>query len=304
MDKVAGRHSHEGALLLSSRHTLQQRDFDIIREAVRTFCGIAYGRDALSLFERRLQNRLRASGCSEFGAYAQLIGEPGAGKAELEEAVEALVVNETYFFREWYQLYTFQKDILPRLRTANEQADRRRLVVWSAGCSTGEEVYSIAMLLLQSRLFRDWDVNVFGSDISRPALAVARKAVYGVSSFRAMPLGFQDSFVDGREGREVGPEARRICHFGQVNLLETAQSQLVGQVDAIFCRNVLIYLDSEARRRVIATFFDRLVPGGYLMLGHSESLINAATDFELVQIGSDLVYRKPTAAPARAVSSR
>jgi chemotaxis protein methyltransferase CheR len=271
-------------------------EFRLIRDLVNEFCGISFQDDALFVVERRLRERLAALGLEDFSAYYQYLRYHSDARAELERAVDCLTTNETYFFREEYQLRGFRDEVLPALLAL--AGSRRRLVIWSAGCSTGEEVYTIAMLVAESGLFDGWDVRVFGSDISRRVLAVARKGVYGPSSFRAMPPAYARWFIDGPEGRSVHPRIRAMCHFGQLNLLESARTAIVGRVDAIFCRNVLIYFDAASRRRVIDSFHERLWPGGYLMLGHSESLLNVSTAFEVAHLRSDLVYRRPLPSPA------
>lgn len=283
-------------LLGDSGPRLRVDEFRLIRDLVNAFCGIAFQDDALFVVERRLRERLAALGLSDFSSYYQHLRYHSDARAELERAVDCLTTNETYFFREEYQLRGFREEVLPVLHA--QAGTRRRLVVWSAGCSTGEEVYTLAMLVAESGLFDGWDVRVFGSDISRRVLAIARKGVYGPSSFRAMPRAYEHWFVDGPEGRSVHPRIRALCHFGHLNLLEPSRAAIVGRVDAIFCRNVLIYFDPVSRRRVIDSFHERLWPGGYLMLGHSESLLNVSTAFEVAHLRSDLVYRRPLSSAA------
>jgi chemotaxis protein methyltransferase CheR len=212
-------------------------------------------------------------------------------RAELEELIERVTTNETYFFREQYQLDAFRFEILPEL--LDRQPRGRRLSIWSAGCSSGEEAYTIAMLILETGKFGGWDIRVFGSDISKRVLAAARKGVYGRASFRSTDPHLQRRWfreVDGKH--QVRDEVRQLVSFGQINLVEDA-SVLLGDVDVIFCRNVLIYFDQASRRRVIDTLYRKLNKGGYLLLGHSESLINLTTAFELVHLKNDMVYRKP-----------
>ena len=183
--------------------------------------------------------------------------------------------------------------MLPLLHA--QAQNRRRLTLWSAGCSTGEEAYTVAMLVLQSALFEGWDVKVFGSDISKRCITAARRAVYGPSSFRSTtPEAKRAFFVEQRDGFHVLDRVRALCHFGSMNLLDAERTRLLGRVDAIFCRNVLIYFDAHARRRTIDMFHERLYPGGVLLLGHSESLLNVTTAFELLHLREDLVYRKPS----------
>jgi chemotaxis protein methyltransferase CheR len=191
---------------------------------------------------------------------------------------------------------------------------RQRLAIWSAGCSTGEEAYTIAILVQQSSLFHKrfdrpeagagaregadgWDVRIYGSDISRRCVAAARRGVYGESSFRATsPEARRAFFHESPDGWHVCEPIRQLCHFGQMNLLDEDRSRILGRADAIFCRNVLIYFDPRSRKTAIEVLYDRLNPGGILLLGHSESLLNVSTAFELLHLKDDLVYRKPLSA--------
>src|SRR5690606_33501251 len=192
-----------------------------------------------------------------------------------------------------YQLRAFRDEVLPML--ADRARARRRLHLWSAGCSTGEEACTIAMLVLDSGLFEGWDVRVYGTDLSKRCIAAARRGVYGQASFRTTTDEAKERwFVPAGDGLlGVAPAVRALCHFGQMNLLDEERTHLVGRCDVIFCRNVVIYFDAPARRHVIDMFYERLVPGGVLLLGHAESLLNVSTAFELLHLKEDLVYRKP-----------
>jgi chemotaxis protein methyltransferase CheR len=213
----------------------------------------------------------------------------------MEEAVERLTTKETYFFRQEYQLRAFQTELLPRLEQANARA--KRLLVWSAGCSTGEEAYTLAALILESERFAGWDVRVIGTDLSKQCVAHARRGVYQASALRATSARDKARyFLELEDGFHIDDSVKKLCQFGQMNLFEGGRGNLVGRVDAIFCRNVLIYFDVRSRKRVIDNLYQRLAPGGYLMLGHSESLLNLSTAFELVHLRDDLVYRKPLGA--------
>jgi chemotaxis protein methyltransferase CheR len=271
---------------------LDVAEFRLLRELFNEYSGIVFGPDSRPVVERRLRDRLAALGLSSFSEYYQLLRYDDRGRAELEEALDLVTINETYFLREVYQLRAYKDEILPALRAVPHT--RERLSVWSAGCSTGEEVYSIAMLTRESGLFPGRSVRIFGSDISRRCLTAARRGVYGPSAFRAMPTDLRRRyFVERSDGAHVADDLRSISQFGHLNLLDTPRSSVVGRVDVIFCRNVLIYFDDVSRRRTIEMFYERLLPGGYLLLGHSESLLNISTAFELVHLREDLVYRKP-----------
>ncbi len=267
----------------------------MLRDLVYEHAGLVYDESAMMLFDRRLGERLEALGLPTYQAYYKYLRFDARNHQELEEAVERLTTKETYFFRQEYQLRAFQAELLPRLEQANERT--RRLLVWSAGCSTGEEAYTLAALILESELFEGWDVRVIGTDLSKQSVAHARRGVYQASSLRATSA--RDKlryFLEMDDGFHVTDPVKKLCQFGQMNLFDSGRGNLVGRVDAIFCRNVLIYFDVRSRKRVIDNLYQRLTPGGYLMLGHSESLLNLSTAFELVHLRDDLVYRKPLGA--------
>jgi chemotaxis protein methyltransferase CheR len=273
---------------------LRSEEFRILRDLFEERVGISFGAESRFALERRLRERLAALEMSSFADYCEHLRYSPGADAEWEEAVDLCTTNETYFFREDYQLRSFQTEVLPLL--AESAKSRRRLSIWSAGCSTGEEAYTIAILVHESRLFRDWDVRVYGSDVSKRCVASARAGVYRASSFRAIsPEIRKEYFVEEADGVHVVEQIRSLCHFGQMNLLDVERVRLVGRADAVFCRNVLIYFAAPARKRVIDSFLERLYPGGVLLLGHSESLLNVTTAFELLHLKEDLVYKKPNA---------
>jgi chemotaxis protein methyltransferase CheR len=263
------------------------------------FCDLFRGLAGLALtpasrfsVERRLRERLVALNLKSFSEYYQFLRFHPNARAEIEEAIDLLTTHETYFFREDYQLRAFSHELLPLFH--KERRAHKRLSVWSAGCSTGEEAYTIAILILASGLFDGWDVRVYGSDISKKCIAFARRGLYPKSAFRhAFDPTLAHYFEKSDDGVEVTKNVRALCHFGHTNLLDTEKTTLIGQVDAVFCRNVLIYLGDEARKKVIGTLYDQLRPGGVLLLGHSESLLNVSTAFELYHLKEDLVYKRP-----------
>lgn len=274
---------------------LTTEDFRLLRDVFYEHAGLVYDESAMMLFDRRLGERLEALGLPSYQAYYKYLRFDARNLQEIEEAVERLTTKETYFFRQEYQLRAFQSELLPRLEQANERS--RRLLVWSAGCSTGEEAYTLAALILESGRFDGWDVRVIGSDLSKQSVAHARRGVYGAGSLRATSARDKARyFYELDDGFHVQDNVKKLCQFGQMNLFDVGRGNLVGKVDAIFCRNVLIYFDVRSRKRVIDNLYQRLSPGGYLMLGHSESLLNLSTAFELVHLRDDLVYRKPLGA--------
>ena len=282
---------------------LRADEYRLLRDLVSERLGIWFGPEQRSSLERRLRERVAVRGLGSFADYYQLLKYSPLGPEEWDEAGDILTTHETYFYREDYQLRAFQNEILPMLAAR----PRRRIQVWSAGCSTGEEPYTLAMLTLDSGLFdadAGWEVRVYGSDLSKKCIAAARRGIYAPASFRSTPEAVRDRWFvaatnDPRTDLPhygVAPKVRSLCHFAQMNLLDDERTQLVGRCDVIFCRNVVLYFDPAARRRVIEMFYERLVPGGVLLLGHAESLLNVSTAFELLHLKEDLVYRKPASA--------
>jgi chemotaxis protein methyltransferase CheR len=273
---------------------LKPEEFRLLRDLFSQRIGVQFGQESRFAMERRLRERLSILKLTTFAEYYQYLRFHPLANAEWEEAIELLTTNETYFFREDYQLRSFRTELVPMLAAAARP--RRRLSVWSAGCSTGEEVYTIAMILIESPLLAGFDVRIYGSDISKRCVAAARKGIYGSAAFRAMPEELKRRyFTERSDGFHVSERLRNMCHFGQMNLLDEEKARLLGRADAVFCRNVLIYFDTYARRRVIDMFHERLYAGGVLLLGHSESLLNVSTAFELLHLKEDLVYKKPLA---------
>jgi chemotaxis protein methyltransferase CheR len=272
---------------------MSAEEFRLLRDYVYGHCGILVRDDMKFVMQRRLVPRLEALGLADFSAYYRYLRFDAQRRTELETAIEALTTHETYFFREPRQLKAFTDEVLPVLERRNARS--KRLRIWSAGCSSGEEAYTLAMLLKESGRFEDWDVEVHGTDISRRVLATARQGEYGPSALRATPAEKLARYFTqvGPNRVRVRDDVRAWVSFGHHNLQEPEPGLLLARTDAVFCRNVMIYFDTPARQRVLRLIYDKLVPGGYLMLGHSENLINLSADFELVHLRGDLVYRKP-----------
>jgi chemotaxis protein methyltransferase CheR len=277
---------------------LKPEEYRLLRDLFSSKIGVMFGPESRFAMERRLRERLAILKLTTFAEYYQYLRFHPLAATEWEEAIELLTTNETYFFREDYQLRSFSAEVLPMLASCAK--GRKRLSIWSAGCSTGEEVYTLAILLLEASQLSGWDLRVYGSDLSKRCIAAARRGVYGAAAFRAMPDEYKRRYFSERsDGFHVQERVRALCHFGQMNLMDEEKARLLGRADAVFCRNVMIYFDAYARKRVIDIFVERLYPGGVLFLGHSESLLNVSTAFELLHLREDLVYKKPLGAGAR-----
>ncbi|MGH7271329.1 MAG: CheR family methyltransferase [Polyangiaceae bacterium] len=278
-------------------------EFRLLRDLFAARTGLQFGPEARFTVERRLRERLMVLKLTSFAEYHHYLRFGARAVDEWDEAVDLLTNNETYFFREERQLRAFKDEIVPMLATLAKT--RWRISVWSAGCSTGEEAYSVAILLKQSGAFPGWNVRVYGTDISRRCVTAARRGAYTEQSFRTTRDDVRRAYFHaGPGGWHVNDDVKQTCHFGQMNLLDESRSRVFGQADAIFCRNVLIYFDPGARKAAIELLYERLNPGGVLLLGHSESLLNVSTAFELLHLKEDLVYRKPLSSLPSRRSSR
>jgi chemotaxis protein methyltransferase CheR len=242
---------------------------------------------------RRLAARLEVLGLRDYAAYTRFLQLDPGGPAELQAAVELLVPHETYFFREPNQLACFEAEVLPLLEARS--ARDRSLRLWSAGCATGEEPYTLAMVLAGRPALAGWATAVLGTDLSASALGAAQRGEYGPGSLRATSEAQRarwfDALADGRV--RVKAAVRERVRFDQVNLLDGEAVARLPRVDVIFCRNVLMYFDEATRVQVVEHLFERLEAGGFLLLGHAEQLLTLPTRLEALQLEGDLVYRRP-----------
>ncbi len=247
-------------------------EFRLFQRLIHQEAGIFLGPSKQELLVARLRRRLRALQLHSFLAYYRLV------KCDPEERVKMLdciSTNETHFFREPRQFEFLEHRIFPDV-----QHNRRPgLRLWSAGCSTGEEPYSLAMTLLDH--FPGWPIEILATDLSTRVLAKARAAVWPIEKAEEIPTVYRKRFMlkgtrqqDGK--MKAGPEIRSVVHFARLNLNDETYPQL-GLFDLIFCRNVLIYFNAESRERVIRRLLSHLTPGGTLFLGHAESLSGLTT---------------------------
>jgi chemotaxis protein methyltransferase CheR len=277
---------------------MSEEEFRLIRDVIHGHCGLFFDGDTKYLLEKRLAKRLPLHQLQGFKDYYHFLKYDRKKDQELSDLMDVLTTNETYFFREAFQLKALTDEILPELKEVKQERGEKTLRIWSAGCSTGEEPYTIAMLVLEMDCFRGWRVEIVGTDISQRVLQQSRKAVYGKSSFRATEERYLKRFFQERDGGfRVNDEVRELVTISHLNLFDQIRLALLGKMDVILCRNVIIYFDQIAKKKVVETFYRMLRDGGYLLLGHSESLMNISTAFCLKHLKNDMVYQKP-ASPA------
>jgi chemotaxis protein methyltransferase CheR len=253
---------------------MSDREFRAFRDLVYRECGIHISEHKRELLTARLSRRIRTLGMLRFGQYLTLVEREAQERVEM---LDRLVTNETRFFREPVQFSFLENEVLPRWTAeAAEKKRPRRIRVWSAGCSTGQEPYSIAMMLL-ARL-EGWDIEVLATDISGRALRQAIAGVWPVEKSAEIPEAYLKAYmlrgVRSHSGTMSATDTLRgVIRFQRLNLHEELPE--LGVFDLIFCRNVLIYFDVESRTRAVNRILSRLLPSGYLFLGHSESLLSS-----------------------------
>ncbi|MGY0714356.1 CheR family methyltransferase [Azospirillum argentinense] len=272
----------------------ERRHFDFIAHMLYQLAGIALAPHKIEMVYSRLARRLRDLRLSDFDSYCALL-ESEEGANEVGFLVNALTTNLTSFFRESHHFDFLAKTAVPEMRARHAgESSHPRLRIWSAGCSSGQEPYTIAMVLASSfgPELRRWDAKILATDIDTHMVDTARRGVYPADLANSIPAPLRDRFTRRqREGGEpmvaMEEELKRLITFKPLNLLE--RWPMKGPFDAIFCRNVLIYFDRVGRTQVIGNFARMLEPGGYLFLGHSESLYGVSDRFR--QTGPT-IYRR------------
>jgi chemotaxis protein methyltransferase CheR len=269
-------------------------------DELRRFCeflyvrtGMQFGETKRYYIERRLFDRLEATGALSFANYLLLLrGDP----AEAAIVINSFTVNETYFYREDHQLKCLSDNMLPEVIAKRGPGDKVR--IWSQPCSTGEETYSIALWLLENwRMVDAYNVEIIGSDIDTDALEGAREAVYGERSLSRLPDTVVRDYFEpaGRARRRLITDLKESVAFTEANLIDRASMSAQGRFDVIFCRNVLIYFDDDSRARAAELLFESLNPGGFICLGHTESMSRISDKFLLRRFPDAIVYQRPAA---------
>jgi len=273
---------------------MSDEEFRLIRDLVYSHSGLFFDNDSKYLLEKRLGKRLSFHRLATYRDYYHFLRYNREKEQELSDIMDILTTNETYFFREAFQLKAFTDEIMPEIIAEKEKRGERSLRIWSAGCSSGEEPYTIAMLLLEMGCCKGWRVEIIGADISHRVLQQARKAVYGKSAFRATEERYVKRFFQEQDGSfKIADAVKELVTISHLNLFDQNRLALLGRMDIVFCRNVIIYFDQIAKKKVVEIFHRMLREGGYLLLGHSESLMNISTAFTLKHLKNDMVYQKP-----------
>ena len=266
-----------------------------IRDLIYQVAGIFHPDNKLRLLCERCNRRMKEIKSSTLRDYLDCLTIRSNRQVELTALLNEITIGETSFFRNEPQLDALRQIVIPKLLAAGTQLPTRHLRIWSAGCSTGEEPYTLSMIMLEESrdLLKGWTVEILATDLNENSLAHAKKALYGTYSTRNLtPPYLQKYFSTAEDLFQVKPIVSSGVSFSRLNLSDDARMTFMKGLDVVFCCNVLIYFDLVSKRRVIQHFYNNLLPHGYLFLGHSESLYGVSEDFRLVHLPGATAYIK------------
>lgn len=275
---------------------LTPEQFSLLKDFIHQRCGIVIADQKKVLLEARLRSRLKVLSMNTFDDYLSFLFHKESAEGELVEFINEVTTNKTDFFREADHFEYLFKEALPELVQAYGSGIARKLRVWSAGCSTGEEPYTLSMILYEiKKHYSKFDYFILATDISTKVLSVARKAIYEKTQVNPVPLPLKKKYLlKGKTGTErlhqvrIVPALRSRVNFRRLNFLQ-GDFGLREKMDVIFCRNVLIYFDRKTREKVLARLANHLEPGGYLFMGHSETMAGANIPLKRI---TPTIYRK------------
>ncbi|MBF0549793.1 MAG: protein-glutamate O-methyltransferase CheR [Deltaproteobacteria bacterium] len=270
-----------------------KEDLDNIRNLIKSRCGIWLAETKMNFLTIRLAHRLKVTGMETPKDYCYYLKYDPGGDEELNQLIDAVTVNETYFFRDLDQLSDFSEEIVPAMMKNKREWDSIR--IWSAGCSTGEEPYTLAMLLLEhSQKIDASRISIIASDISDTVLRAAREGIYDDYSVRYVsPWLLLKYFDKDRDGRYVLKETvKTVVKFAHINLMDPFATGRVKEMDCIFCRNVILYFDDDDKEKCTQYLYRGMNKGGHLVLGRAESLGRISNLFDVVRLKRTTVYGK------------
>jgi chemotaxis protein methyltransferase CheR len=272
---------------------ITDEEFVQLRDFIYDKSGIFVDEKRKYLFESRFSRRLAQLGLTSFSDYIKYL-KVDRGQ-ELRQLFEMVTTNETSFCRDTKQLDSFRDNLLKEVLDRQRKAGRYELNIWSAGCSSGEEPYTLVFLLLETLKaeIARWKINITAVDLSEEMINRARAGLYTEYAFKTTPEEIRKRyFKEVENGWELDPRIRKLVNFMPMNLNDPMALKRVPRSHIIFCRNVIIYFDDAMKRKVVQAFYDNLLPGGYLLVGHSESLHKVSQSFKPVHNAGAIAYKK------------
>ncbi len=266
-----------------------------IRDLVYKAAGIFQPDNKLKFLEDRCGRRMHELKVGTLREYLDRLNQPAMAREEMIKLLNGVTVGETCFFRSQPQMDALKSVVWPRIIAARSSLPIKKLRIWSAGCSTGEEPYTLAIMLLESAetLFKGWSFDIQATDLNERSIEHARAAIYGDYSTRNLTVvQRQKYFSQVGDKLQLNGVVRSMVTVSRLNLLEDTKMLFMKGMDLIFCANVLIYFDVASKKRVIQHFYSNLQSNGYLFLGHSESLYGVNDQFKLVHFPSATGYLK------------
>jgi len=278
---------------------LQDPAYLKVRDVIYQISGIYQPDEKLYLLASRCTRRMSAVHARTPAEYLELLTSRAGRDAELRLLLNEITIGETYMFRSPPQLDALRSVILPQLMQARSALGYKRLRLWSAGCSTGEEPYTLAMFLLEesAKLLAGWTFDITATDLNDNSVAAAKAGIYGDYALRGTSDLLKRKYFRPHDEKrlQVTDQLKSAVHFDRINLNDDSRMTFLKGIDLIFCCNVLIYFDLASKRKVVQHFYSNLLPGGYLFLGHAESLFQVDTRFQLVHFPGAIGYWKPPA---------
>ncbi|HRY30117.1 MAG TPA: protein-glutamate O-methyltransferase CheR [Elusimicrobiota bacterium] len=272
---------------------LTTEEFTELRDMIYAESGIYFKEEKTYFIVTRLTARMGALNCADVSEYIQYL-KFDKSKAELYRLIDALTTNETFFYRDLNQIEGFATEVLPQIVKRKREMGQRTIRLWSAGCSTGEEPYTLAIILHE--YLKDlicWNIQLFATDISQRVLNACRIGTYPPRSMKDVPEDIRERYFEKVDHTyKINFDIRKMVQFSMLNLSSRGLVRTMSNMDCIFCRNVLIYFNDESANQVVNSFYDNLTPGGFLFLGHAESIHRYSAAFRMVKLRSSFVYKK------------
>lgn len=285
-----------GAPAIGGISKMSDKDFEIFRDYIYNLCGIYFHASKKYFLESRISRRMDETSIGSHADYYQFVRSGPRGGTELKRLLDEITTNETCFFRNPPQLTALENKLLPELVATKGKIGFRKLRIWSAGSSSGEEAYTLAMLLLEKRgsMLKDWIIEIIGTDINETVISQAKEGAYSAYSVRNTPDYYKKKyFKEEMEGKFVlSPEVKKFVTFSQLNLYDDMKMIFMKSFDFIFCANVLIYFDLSSKSKVVQHFYNNLQPYGYFFVGQSESLHGVNEHFKTVHFPGGFAYKK------------
>ena len=273
---------------------LSMKNFMTFRNLVYDRCGLNFDSKKIYFVKKRVASRMEILGIDSIEEYFRHLKFHDPKDQEFQELLNLLTTNETYMFREFEQLAVFAEECLKEVCKRKKENKNNQIRIWCAGCSTGEEAYTLAIILMEMvESFSDWNLKILATDIDTMVLSKAKKGEYSSRSVKYVPDEYlNEYFQTTGDVFAVKNSVKKLISFKHLNLMDTKEIEYAGQFDFVFCRNVLIYFDDASRKEVISQFYEHLEPGGFVFLGHAESIGRISTSFSLRKMGGMIMYQK------------